>query len=330
MSYDSTLENPKAAKSNVSTKASITRTGSSIDTTSSRTSGNSVDWYRDWPVTCAIMPSNQNPLPCYTNSLFHTVWKAGMTTKGRRHLSPLTIFRESALTEHVDGALLDGEIGRAGGCLDAQRHHQRPRRDAMGHRDGVRRQLTVPVADPGLHRGIALAARRRHGPLVTLACRENIGVRRLHLRQRRAFPIAVSDLAQPIVDGGIAGRQFYGARHHFHLRTAAAERACDECQRRPPAPIAGEQIGQNAAGGGRLLAAEIVERNVLRALQAALRVPLGFAMADVVDRRRGHGSLGLFLGAIPCSASCSAKYPAHPGASCRRRDSRNRRDAPRR
>ncbi|HEV3501572.1 MAG TPA: hypothetical protein VGZ92_14725, partial [Bradyrhizobium sp.] len=57
----------------------------SIDTTSSRTSGNSVDWYRDWPVTCAIMPSNQNPLPCYTNSLFHTVWKSGYPV--RRGLS---------------------------------------------------------------------------------------------------------------------------------------------------------------------------------------------------------------------------------------------------
>ena len=39
---------------------------------------------------------------------------------------------------------------------------------------------------------------------------------------------------------------------------------------------------------GRLPAAEIVERNVLRALQPAFRIPRRLAMADVVDHGRGH------------------------------------------
>ena len=51
------------------------------------------------------------------------------------------------------------------------------------------------------------------------------------------------------------------------------------------APVAREQIGEDAAGVGGLLAAEIVERNVLRALQPAVRIPFGFAVANVVDGR---------------------------------------------
>src|SRR5450755_1754382 len=51
------------------------------------------------------------------------------------------------------------------------------------------------------------------------------------------------------------------------------------------AAVAREQIGEDDTGGGGLPASEIVERNVLRALQPAFRVPRGFAMADVVDRR---------------------------------------------
>jgi hypothetical protein len=46
---------------------------------------------------------------------------------------------------------------------------------------------------------------------------------------------------------------------------------------------------------GRLLAAEIVQRNVLRALQPAFRVPRRLAMADVIDHGRWHRTVRLFL-----------------------------------
>src|ERR1700738_2507358 len=101
----------------------------------------------------------------------HSSWP-GMTT------DRLTIFRQSAVAEHVDRPLLDGQVGRALRRLDAQRHHQRPRRAAVGHRDSVRRQLIIPVAHPRLYRDIALAARRRHGPLLGLAPGKKFGVER--------------------------------------------------------------------------------------------------------------------------------------------------------
>jgi len=47
---------------------------------------------------------------------------------------------------------------------------------------------------------------------------------------------------------------------------------------------------------GRLDAAEIVQRNILLALQLAVRVPLGFAMANVIDGRCGHRNVSYSLG----------------------------------
>ena len=64
---------------------------------------------------------------------------------------PLTILPQPAVAEHVNRALLDRQVGGAGRRLDAERHHQRPRRAAMGHRDGVAFTRIVPVAHPVLH-----------------------------------------------------------------------------------------------------------------------------------------------------------------------------------
>src|SRR5438034_935919 len=61
------------------------------------------------------------------------------------------------------------------------------------------------------------------------------------------------------------------------------------------AAIARQQLGEDTAGMGGLLAAEIVERNVLRALQPAFRIPRRLAMADVVDHGRRHRAIRLFL-----------------------------------
>src|SRR5205807_1833998 len=40
-----------------------------------------------------------------------------------------------------------------------------------------------------------------------------------------------------------------------------------------------------------LLSAEIIERNIPRALQLALRVPFGFTMANIIDCERRHASV---------------------------------------
>ena len=99
--------------------------------------------------------------------------------------------------------------------------------------------------------------------------------------------MAVSDLAQPVVDRVLIRRQFQTAAHQFHGRAGADQGAGDEVERGLAAAVAREQIGEDDAGLGGLPAAEIVERNILRALQPAQRVPLGFAVANVVDRRHG-------------------------------------------
>src|ERR1700704_1558439 len=73
----------------------------------------------------------------------------GMTVDG------VTILAQPPLAENINRTPLDGQGGRAVRRLDAERHHQRPRRAAVGHRDGVPPHLIVPVAHPRLHRDIA-------------------------------------------------------------------------------------------------------------------------------------------------------------------------------
>src|SRR3954447_26064523 len=105
--------------------------------------------------------------PCLSSNLEKT-WMPG-TRAGQDEWDILTILRHAAVAEYVDYALFDKQIGRAGGRLNAERHHQRPCSAAMGHRDGVRLELIVPVAYPDLHRGITLASRRQSSPFVEFA-----------------------------------------------------------------------------------------------------------------------------------------------------------------
>src|SRR5882762_11298196 len=60
------------------------------------------------------------------------------------HQLPLTILRQTLVAEHIDGALLDGQVGGACGGLEAERHHQRPRSAAMRDRYRVRQKRVVP------------------------------------------------------------------------------------------------------------------------------------------------------------------------------------------
>src|ERR1700719_2172048 len=209
----------------------------------------------------------------------------------KRFDSPLTILRQPFIAEHINRAMLDREISGTFGGLKAERDHQRPRGAAMGDRDRVARQAPIPVRYPGLHLHVTLAARRRHGPLLDLAPREQIGVLRLHLSQRRAFPLAVGDFTQAIVDGVGGKRELQGAAHQFHALPGATKRACNKRDRGRALPVAQKEFGEDAAGVDRLPAAEVVERDVLHALEPALRIPLCLAVTDVIDSRRGHRGL---------------------------------------
>ena len=107
----------------------------------------------------------------------------------------------------------------------------------------------------------------------------------LHLRKRRAFPFPITDFAQAIVDGVCLQRKSQDAAHQFHRLTGAPERTGDKANRRRVRPSRAEQISEDMAGMNRLLAAELIERNVLCALEPALRVPLGLAVTNVIDGR---------------------------------------------
>src|ERR1700733_9113236 len=155
----------------------------------------------------------------------------------------------------------------------------------MSDRDRVGCQAPVPVGHPGLHPYIGLAARWGHRPLFGLTPRKQIGVFRLQFCQRRSLPLAVTDLAQAIVDCVARKRKLQNTAHQVHGLAGAAKRTGDEWKRRNALAVAPEQVSEDMAGVNRLLAAECVERNVLYALEPPQRVPLGLAVANVVDDR---------------------------------------------
>ena len=66
--------------------------------------------------------------------------------------------------------------------------------------------------------------------------------------QRQTFPLAVTDLAQAVVDGVVGRRQIQRAAHQFHGRPRAAERACDERQADAGAAVARQQAAEDFAG----------------------------------------------------------------------------------
>jgi len=100
--------------------------------------------------------------------------------------------------------------------------------------------------------------------------------------------LSVADFAQPWVERVSVRRQIQFAAHQFHGGAGADQGTGDEIQRRPIASVVCKQIEQDVTGRGGLATAEIVERNVLRALQPACRVPRRLTMANVVDDGRGH------------------------------------------
>ena len=104
----------------------------------------------------------------------------------------------------------------------------------------------------------------------------------------RALPVAEGDFGKPRIAGVSVGRKTERAAHELHGLGRALERARGVVEAGRIAALAREQIAQDAAAMNGLRAPARVERNVAAALQAALDVPIGFAVADVVDGRRSH------------------------------------------
>src|SRR6266581_9329274 len=128
-------------------------------------------------------------------------WMAGsspaMTTE--KGTPFLTISVQPTVAEYVDRALGDRQVGGALRRLEAERDHQRPCRAAMRHHHDVSLEVRVPVAHALLHGLVGLPALRGHPPFVGEPPGKEDGIGGLHLRKRRALPLAIADLAQPIV-----------------------------------------------------------------------------------------------------------------------------------
>ncbi len=97
--------------------------------------------------------------------------------------------------------------------------------------------------------------------------------------------MAVADFAQAIVERVTAGRQLQFGAHQVHGMARTLQRACDEGEARGGLAVAHKQAGENTAGMRALPSPEFVERRVDAALQAAFDVPVGLAVADVIDGR---------------------------------------------
>ena len=194
----------------------------------------------------------------------------------------------------------------------------------MGHRDGVRLQLVVPIAHPQLDRGIALAARRRHRPFVGWRLAKSSGSAASHLAPASSLPNGRSRFRAG--DRRARSRPAAGParRAPDPWSARAAERACDEGETPPVAAVARKRSASTSPACAACLRP--------RSLSGMSCCPAAGPAHSSRSRRGGcsrwSGAGMADLQAIPCR--CSARYPARPAASCRRRDSRNRRGAPRR
>src|SRR3954451_21599823 len=139
----------------------------------------------------------------------------------------------------------------------------------MSDGDGVATQTVVPVAHPLFEHSIGFAPWRTHRPFVEQAPCVKIGIGGLTLRQRSALPLAVCDLSQAMAELIISRRQFEFATDELHGRTRTPQGTGDERKRGLVEAVTRQQTGENMSRLHRLLAAEIVQWNVLHTLQPA-------------------------------------------------------------
>src|SRR6267142_3034164 len=106
-----------------------------------------------------------------------------------------------------------------------------------------------------------------------------------------AFPFAESDLGHALIEH-IAGRcQRKRRAQDVHGGAGAHERRRCILVVGGAAAVAGEQVVQDLAATLRLLLPGCIERGVLATLQAALPVPVGQPVADIIECGARHQSL---------------------------------------
>src|SRR3569623_1885146 len=104
--------------------------------------------------------------------------------------------------------------------------------------------------------------------------------------------MAVTDLTQPVIDLVAVRRHTDLAAHKLHGLPRPAERRRHERDAFGMVRILGQNVCKQLTGTNRLRLAEFVQRNVLRPLKAAGRIPFSLAMADEVNNGIGHRATG--------------------------------------
>ena len=118
-----------------------------------------------------------------------------------------------------------------------------------------------------------------------LALGQSLRSPRLDLGERQAFPGAKRYLDQPIVEAIALRIEIERGADELHGFARAMEWARHVGAISRLTSIDRQQIAQHRAAMGRLAAPACVERRVAMALQALLDVPIGLAVADVVEHR---------------------------------------------
>ena len=187
------------------------------------------------------------------------------------------------------------------GGSDFEVGDERARGAAMGgdHRVPLDRLVPRPHADGELR--VAFAARRQEAPLVGLAPADDVLVARQHVVVGQSLPLAEGDLGQPVVGAIRGGREAERRAHQFHRLSRAHQRARHIVEVGGREAVALQQVAQDVAAADRLRAAFLVERDIVAALQPLLHVPVGEAVADVIEDGQDHHSLATTMsGASGC------------------------------
>ncbi len=217
----------------------------------------------------------------------------------RRH--PLCI-------KYIDHRVFDAAARGDGRRHDPQMHQQRPAGAKMGENHRVACHGGMPIADPRQELLIAFAAGRHKVPGVLFAHGQQVRGSGFQVGKGPPVPVAEGHFGEARIKAIAEGIKSERHAHQFHAGAGAVERARDIIEVRRRTAVARQEAAQDFAAALRLGTAGGTQRIVRLALQPLLGVPLGFAVADVIEDGRLHRRLvrphSLWLTVISGASGC--------------------------
>src|SRR5262249_13158600 len=163
----------------------------------------------------------------------------------------------------------------------------------------------VPVAYSNSHLRVAFAARRREPPLVGFTLRNDMFVPRHDYPIGQAFPYPESDYRNLRFDRTTRGPKPERRAHDLHRLARSHERTRYVVEAFRRAAVAAEQVLQDLGAADCLRTAFRVELDVVPTLQPLLHVPIGKAVANVIDDGPWHAFIRLPSSGIHLSRAAS-------------------------